>query len=207
MVSFTQRPLYSTEKATRWALNGRLLGPQGRQGSFWRTENIFATGYRTIFRRSSILYPSHYMYYAIPAPHINKYTAIILYDNSGHSSLRPFCVAADSAALADIPISHESGSTRFIIRFYSPYLKKALEKHFLSARRHNSRLTNPLVHSTSEFFFWKWKQCRVLLFFSFRQFSVCGLLYCLPLNMPTRKNITGSDLAKEEATLLCVLLS
>ena len=54
------------------------------------------------------------MYYAIPAPDINKYTAIILYDNSGHSSLSPICVAADSAALDAIPVSYESGFTRFI---------------------------------------------------------------------------------------------
>jgi len=50
------------------------------------------------------------VYNAIPALDINKHTVIIVYDNSGHSSLRPFCVA-----LAAIPIM--SPDTRVILRY------------------------------------------------------------------------------------------
>jgi hypothetical protein len=45
-----------------------------------------------------------------------------------------------------------------IIRFYSPYLKKVLEKRFLSANTNNSHLTHPLVPCTSKLFLWKRKK-------------------------------------------------
>ena len=79
-----------------------------------------------------------------------------------------------------------------------------LEKNFTSTNTHNFRL--PLVRQSSSCE--SEKNCRVHLLFSFRSSSVRGLLlYCLPLNTPTRKNRTGSDLAKEEDTIPCGLLS